>query len=120
MRRYIASLALGLIGLLALSACATQPAAPVSATAATAGSSDSPIAGRTLRCNTGGPSSLLTFGIDGKLSGRLLQTEVTGTWHSTGRGSIHAHVIAGAVSLRDDLRRTGNRWVGRTTTCVAG
>jgi len=117
MHRQIVSLTLGL---LALSACATRPPGASAPTAATSGSTSSGIAGRTLKCDTGGPSSLLTFGIDGKLSGRLLQTDVTGTWYSTGIRSIHAHVIAGPVSLRDDLKRTGSRWVGRTTTCSAG
>lgn len=81
------------------------------------GGTNSIIAGQTLRCNAGGPSSNLTFGADGTLSGQLLQSEVTGSWYAIDSQSVHTHVIAGAVSLRDNLRRRGNRWVGKTTTC---
>ena len=87
------------------------PAGPV-------GSTDSPIAGRTLSCAAGGPPSSLTFGADGSLSGRLLDRSVTGQWFVTQNREIHTHVIAGPVSIRDNLRRVGNRWVGRSTTCT--
>lgn len=82
------------------------------------GSTDSPIAGKTLQCQAGGPASNMTFGSDGRLSGRLLDENITGTWYVTANGAIHTHVQAGSVSLRDNLRQTGNRWVGKTTTCT--
>ncbi len=81
------------------------------------GSTDSPISGRTLSCRTDGSASKLTFAADGKLSGRLLDTSVTGTWHVNAKREIHTHVVAGSVSLRDDLRRSGSGWNGRTLRC---
>ena len=83
-----------------------------------AGSTDSPIAGKTLQCQAGGPASSLTFGADGRLSGRFLDESVTGTWYVNANNEIHTHVIAGAVSVRDNMRRVGDRWVGKTTTCT--
>ena len=81
------------------------------------GSTDAPIAGRTLNCRTDGAASRLTFGADGKLSGQLLDTNVTGTWHVNAAREIHTHVVAGSISLRDDLRRSGRGWTGRTLKC---
>ena len=92
-------------------AAKTESANPLGSTAST-------IAGRTLSCNAGGPPSNLTFAPDGTISGRLLQTDVTGTWYVNDKREVHTHIIAGAVSLRDNLRQVGNRWVGKTTTCA--
>ena len=81
-------------------------------------STDSSIAGKTLSCQAGGPPSDLTFGPDGTISGRLLGTDVTGRWYVNEKSEVHTHVVAGPVSLRDNLRQVGNRWVGKTTTCT--
>ena len=92
-------------------AAGTESASPLGSTAST-------IAGRTLSCNAGGPPSNLTFAPDGTISGRLLQTDVTGTWYVNEKREVHTHIMAGAISLRDNLRQVGNRWVGKTTTCA--
>lgn len=81
------------------------------------GNTNAPIAGRTLSCHTGGSATPLTFAADGTLRGRLLDSDVTGTWHVTPRREIHTHVRAGAVSVRDDLRQSGSRWTGKTISC---
>ena len=107
----IACLSLFVAGCAGSGSGGSGPAGPV-------GSTDSPIAGRTLSCAAGGPPSSLTFGADGSLSGRLLDRSVTGQWFVTQNREIHTHVIAGPVSIRDNLRRVGNRWVGRSTTCT--
>ena len=97
---------------LALAACSgSGPDVPVQST-------DSPIAGRTLSCQTGGPSSNLTFGTDGTISGRLLSQKVAGRWYADENGEVHTHVVAGPVSLRDTLRQTTGGWTGQTTSCT--
>ena len=95
-----------------------RESAAKTATATPLGSTASAIAGRTLRCNAGGPASNLTFAADGTISGRLLQTDVTGTWYVNDKREVHTHIIAGAISLRDNLRQVGNRWVGKSTSCT--
>lgn len=94
----------------------SAPAAPPAAAAARPAGTG-PLAGRTLRCDTGGPVSPVTFGPDGRLSGRLMQSRISGTWRMTGAGRVLIHATAGAVSLRDELARSGAVWKGRTTTC---
>ncbi|MEM6663746.1 MAG: hypothetical protein AAF666_16400 [Pseudomonadota bacterium] len=112
---------LALAALLTLSACGSPPPEkPADPGLPALGGTDALLAGKTLTCNTGGPSSKLTFGPDGTLSGQLLQTQISGTWYAVNQREVHAHVQAGAVSLRDNLRLVGQRWVGKTTSCRNG
>ena len=119
MGRHLAGVALGLLGLAACGAPPDETPAAAPAPDATAVSRNSPIAGTTLSCHTGGQPSLVTFGADGRLTGRLLGTDVGGTWRAGEGGMVRAHVVAGSVSLRDELGRRGNRWSGQTLNCVA-
>lgn len=102
---------------LGLSACGGEdsigegPEVPVQST-------NSPIAGRTLSCQAGGPPSNVTFAEDGTISGRLLDRRVSGRWYVDEAGVVHTHVVAGPVSVRDTLRRDGSGWAGKTTTCT--
>ena len=106
--------------LLLLAACQPSPqqlpsAAPAPATASPAGAG--PLAGRAMRCDTGGPTSTVVFRKDGRLTGRLMQAAITGQWRTSPGGHVLIDVKAGAVSLRDELKRQGNAWKGQTTTC---
>ena len=84
---------------------------------ASPGNTNSSIAGRTLRCQAGGTASNLTFLPDGTLRGQMFDSQASGTWHVTPKNEVHAHIQAGAIVLRDDLRQTGGRWAGRTMSC---
>ncbi|MEM7189530.1 MAG: hypothetical protein AAF439_07950, partial [Pseudomonadota bacterium] len=116
-RLLLTSVVLGL----SLAGCDAQaPKDAATPSAPRIGGTDALLAGQTLTCNTGGPSSRLTFAVDGTLSGELLQSQVTGSWYAIGQREVHAHVQAGPVSLRDDLKLIGARWVGKTTSCRTG
>ena len=106
-----------IVGALAMAACAPVADTPAPAPAAAAPAGKGPVAGRTLACHTGGPVTRVTFGVDGKLSGLLMQAQISGTWRTGPAGSILIHARAGAVSLRDTLKLTAGQWKGRTTTC---
>lgn len=82
-------------------------------------STNSAIAGQTLSCQAGGPPSNLTFGADGTISGRLLDQSVRGKWYVNEKSEVHTYIIAGPITLRDNLRPVGGRWVGKTTTCTS-
>lgn len=75
------------------------------------------LAGETLQCSAKGPVAPLTFGKDGRIAGRFLDTDASGNWFALADGSVEVHVDAGAVSVRDVLRRSGGAWSGRNISC---
>lgn len=78
---------------------------------------NSPIAGETLRCPGDYPDSVLVFAPDGTLSGRYAGEEVSGEWTALDPGLVEVLVRAGAIAVRDTMRRTGTGWRGDNTAC---
>lgn len=99
-----------------LSACAASPA-PEPAGFASAGNTNSPIAGQTLTCSGDYPDSRLVFAPDGTIGGRYAGHEVSGNWNAAEPDRVEVFVQAGAIAVRDTVRRAGAGWRGENTSC---
>ena len=104
----------------ALAACGSSPAVRpgvIPASLAPQGSTASPIAGATLACPGDYPDSRLAFARDGTVSGRYAGQPVTGSWSATAPDTVQVLFQAGALSVRDTLRRTSTGWRGDNSSC---
>ncbi|HLS18995.1 MAG TPA: hypothetical protein VK090_04230 [Paracoccaceae bacterium] len=109
---------LALLGaFLSLSACGGSAPAPDGDWVESGGSTNSPIAGQTLRCASDYPDSRLVFDRDGSLSGRFGGSPVSGQWHTPATDEVEAVIRAGGISIRDRFRRTASGWQGESTNC---
>jgi len=77
----------------------------------------STISGKTYRCTTEGPTSQMTFGADGQITGELLNAPATGSWFSRGSEGVEIHVRTGVIAIRDVLKPRGGGWSGRNLRC---
>ena len=102
---------------LAVGACSSGAEAPADSTFDGPRNTNSPIAGETLRCPGDYPDSVLVFAPDGTLSGRYAGEEVSGEWNAVEPGRVDVLVRAGAIAVRDTMRRTGAGWRGENTAC---
>lgn len=80
-------------------------------------STESSIAGTTLRCPQDYPDSLLVFAPDGTVSGRYAGQDVSGEWNALGPGRVELLMRAGGIAVRDTMQRTGTGWRGENTAC---
>ncbi|HET7410706.1 MAG TPA: hypothetical protein VFJ13_10960 [Paracoccaceae bacterium] len=102
-----------MVAALALAACGSPaPYGPAGQT-----STDSPIAGETLRCRADYPDSRLVFRPDGTLDGRFAGREVSGRWHAPAPDRVEVVIRAGGITIRDTIRRTATGWRGEETLC---
>ena len=81
------------------------------------GSTDSPIAGTTLRCSADYPDSRLVFSGDGTLGGRYAGHDVTGSWQALSPDTVEMMMRAGGIAVHDVVRQTGGGWRGQNTSC---
>ena len=102
---------------LAVAACGSPSDTPADLAFEGPRNTDSPIAGETLRCPGDYPDSVLVFAPDGTLSGRYAGEEVSGEWNSVQPGRVEIAMRAGAIAVRDTMRRTGAGWRGENTSC---
>lgn len=102
--------------LAALAACGPQPA-PETKQIAAKRNYNASIAGKTLSCSVDGPAYGLAFSADGRVSGRLMDADASGTWYARNPGEVEVFVDAGVLSIRDVLRGSGSTWSGRNIRC---
>src|SRR5690625_6280300 len=98
---------LALLGVcLSLVACGGSAPSPGDVWTETGGSTNSPIAGQTLRCASDYPDSRLVFDRGGSLHGRFGGAPVNGQWHTPAPDQVDAVIRAGSISIRDRITRT--------------
>lgn len=75
------------------------------------------IAGKTLLCTVDGPAYGLAFSTEGRVSGRLMDADASGTWYARSPSEVEVFIDAGVISIRDVLRGSGSTWAGRNIRC---
>jgi hypothetical protein len=106
-----------IVAVTALASCGAETGGPEAPAFDGPRSTDSPIAGQTLRCTQDYPDSRLVFAPDGTISGRYAGQDVAGQWNAQSADRVEVLVQTGGMLVRDTMRRTATGWRGDNTAC---